>query len=109
LAFVVRVVLAVVLALGTFPTVSQAHAHVSMQCHDTLDAHYHVAQLDIGCSSSADHLGCDAVAGLCCTVVLPASSEAMPARIATTVAWRASAADVMAEQGLETATPPPRT
>jgi hypothetical protein len=108
LACVWRLVLAIVLVVGGLTASPSASALPSTPCHHVAISLHH-GSAAVTCGSSSDNkMHCLTAAGLCCTVALPAASETVFVRHATTMAWGAVTADDLAGERLEAAIPPPR-
>ena len=110
LAFVLRLILAVILAVGGLSATHSASALATMPCHDAMIPQHHDSASDSGHASGDKLAHCLAATGVCCTMVMVqhAASEAALVDHVTTLVWSVVLADDLSGQRVEVATPPPR-
>ncbi len=112
MALVLRLVLAVLLAVGgslTIGTVTERTMTVaaSVPCYDAGAVEHHASAPD-PLHRQVDRFGhCTTSAGICCTMVQP-SDDLVVEHLVTDVTWAAAADHDHTDQPGEPATPPPR-
>lgn len=108
MAFVLRLILAVILVGGGLSATHSASALAPMPCHDAMMSYHH--DLASGsCHASGDKLvHCLMATGACCAVVQQAASEAALVDHVTTLVWGVALVGDLSGQRLKVATPPPR-